>query len=345
MFRFASDPPGLNLWRMLLSLIAWRAFPPSCEDVAPDLSVLDISGLSSRVGVPAEIAESMRKQAREVNLHIKVGVAGNIDSAIHAARITRDILVLPDGQEAELLKGAPLEALDPSPAMLETIHHWGIRRFGQLAALPELALSERLGQEGLRLQRLARGQSTRILSPTPPAAVFEEEMEFDHSVDDLESLAFVFHRLLGQLAFRLANRALAVGEVHLEFQLDLAADGVTTTERIFTRVEKLPVPTTDTVLLMKLLRLDTEAYPPGAPVIKVFLHIEPMRPRVEQQGMFIPQRPEAQQLELTLAKLRNLVGEDRAGSPKLLDRHLPAPFHMVRFTPKGRPDSHPLSLR
>ena len=310
-------------------------FSPRCEDVAPDLFVLDISGLSTLMGTPAKIAGGMRDQARNLALYIKVGVAGNIDSAIHAARTAKDILILPGGREAELLKGAPLDILDPAPEILAILHRWGIRRFGQLAALPHLALSERLGQEGLRLQRLTQGLSTRILSPASPVQVFEEEMEFDHPVEDLESLAFVFHRLLGQLVLRLTARALAAGEIHLRLHLDLATDGATATQKVFARALKLPVPTVDTPFLVKLLQLDLESHPPGAPVAKVLLYIEPARPRMVQEGMFIPRGPEPQRLELTLARLRRLVGEDRVGSPELIDRHLPVQFRMVGFMPKG----------
>lgn len=310
-------------------------FSPRCEDVAPDLLVLDISGLSSLMGTPVNIATGMRDQARNLTIYIRVGVARNIDSAIHAARTAKDILILPDGREAELLKEAPLDVLDPSPEILAILHRWGIRRFGQLAALPQLALSERLGQEGLRLQRLAQGLSVRILSPTPPVEAFEEEMEFDYSVEDLESLAFVFHRLIGQLVLRLTARALAASEIHLQLHLDLASDGATATQRVFVRTLKLPVPTVDTAFLMKLLQLDLESHSPGAPVTKVLLHVEPARPPAIQEGMFIPRGPEPQRLELTLAKLRRLVGEDRIGSPELIDRHLPTPFRMVGFMPRG----------
>jgi len=312
-------------------------FSPRCEDAAANLYVLDISGLSTLMGTPAQIARSIRNQAKGVALYIKVGIARNIDSAIHAARIAKNILILPAGREAGLLGEAPLEILEPAPEILDVLHRWGICRFSQLAALPELALSERLGQEGIRLQRLAQGQSTRILSPTSPSETFDEEMEFDYAAEDLESLAFVFHRLLAQLVLRLTTRALAAGEVHLQLHLDLATDGVTATQKIFTRALKPPVPTVDTPFLLKLLQLDLEAHPPGAPVLKVVLHIEPTRPRTVQEGMFLPQGPEPQRLELTLARLRRLVGEDRVGSPELIDRHLPVPFRMGGFTPTRAP--------
>lgn len=308
-------------------------FSPWCEEVADDLCVLDLSGLSKLLGPPPQIALSMREEARRLPLYIRVGVAGNIDSAVHAARVTRNVAILPEGQEADYLKGVPVEILDPAPEILGTLDRWGIRTFGQLAALPSLALSQRLGQEGLRLQRLAQGQSTRILVPTPAPALFEEEMSFDHAIEDLTSLAFIFNRLLSHLVLRLENRSLAIGELHLSLFLDLAADGVTATDKLFSRSLKLPVPTIDLVLLLKLLQLDLEAHPPGAPVAKLVLRVEPAKPSAVQDGMFVPRRPEPQKMEVTLARLRNLVGEDRVGSPELIQQHVQVPFRMARFAP------------
>ncbi len=308
-------------------------FSPWCESVSDDTLVLDISGLSKLLGTPAQIARSIRQQARGLSLYVKVGVAGNIDSAIHAARTARNICIVPAGREAALLKNVSLEVLEPSPPIAETLTRWGIRTFGQLAALPEVDLSQRLGKEGMRLQALAQGRSARILSPTARPLLFEEEMQFDDAVEDLESLAFVFNRLLDQLMRRLTSRSLAVGELIVELQLNLAADGAAATERLFKRTLKLPVPTVDIKMLLKLLQLDLEAHPPGAPVVRVMLHAEASRPRIVQEGMFVPKGPEPQRLEITLAKIRKIVGEDRVGSPELIGGHLQVPFRIVRFSP------------
>jgi protein ImuB len=285
---------GLEVAAHAALLDCTTRFSPRCEDLADDLLVLDISGLSKLVGTPMQIARSIRDHARSVSLYLKVGVARNIDSAIHAARTAKSICILPSGKEAEFLKDTPLEILDPSPEIAETLTRWGIRSFGQLAALPDFDLSKRLSQEGLRLQALAQGQSTRILSPTSLPTVFEELMQFDDSVEDLKSLAFVFNRLLDQLVLRLIARSLAVGELHLELQLNLAADGAGATQKTFTRTLKLPAPTVDIKVLLKLLQLDLEAHPPGAPVAGILIHVDAVRPRIVQEGMFIPKGPEPQ---------------------------------------------------
>jgi protein ImuB len=49
--------------------------------------------------------------------------------------------------------------------------------------------------------------------------------------------------------------------------------------------------------------------------------------------LFVPQTPEAGQLEILLARLRKLLGEDRVGAPELLDSHRPDAFRLVPFVP------------
>ncbi len=94
----------------------------------------------------------------------------------------------------------------------------------------------------------------------------------------------------------------------------------------FQRTIHLPVPLLDANIFLKLLQLDLKAHPPGAPVTKVLLRIEPAKPRPAQNGLFLPASPEPEKLELTLARIAGVVGEGRAGSPQLLDTHRPQAF-------------------
>ena len=85
--------------------------------------------------------------------------------------------------------------------------------------MPEVSLSERLGQEGLRLQQLARGTASRTLVPVEAPLLFEEAIELEHPIVLLESLAFLLNRLLEQLCARLASRALSTQELRLTLEL------------------------------------------------------------------------------------------------------------------------------
>ena len=108
---------------------------------------------------------------------------------------------------------------DRSPT-LEILERWGIRNLRALAALPDMALSERLGQEGIRLQQLACGCISRTLVPVETPLVFEEAVELEYPLMLLEPLAFLLSRLLEQLCARLSARALATQELHLRFDLE-----------------------------------------------------------------------------------------------------------------------------
>jgi protein ImuB len=90
----------------------------------------------------------------------------------------------------------------------------------------------------------------------------------------------------------------------------------------------------DAELFLKLLQLDLNAHPPGAPIKKIHLIAEPACPRSAQGGLFLPPSPEPEKMELTLARIAGIVGESRVGSVELLDTHRAEGFRMRRFTPE-----------
>lgn len=321
-----------------------HGFSPRVESTAPDTVLVDIAGLEPLFGPPAKIARELARRAAEMELEARVGVASNPDAALNAARGFPGITVIPQGKEAARLGELPVDVLAPSVEILETLDRWGVRTFRGLAALPPLAISERLGQEGLRLQALARGETQRPLAPVAETFDFSETLELEEPVDLLEPLAFLLGRLLEQVCARLNARALATNElrltlgleVHNDVELSSARDGVTQSA-VHQRTLRLPVPMQDSKVFLKLLQLDLNSHPPAAPVKKVMLVAEPVRPRATQNGLFVPAAPEPERLELTLARIRkaldDLTGE-RVGTPQLVNTHRPDAFRMAHFAPR-----------
>lgn len=345
-----------------------QSFSPRFEHVAADTVVLDLAGLEALLGTAEKGARRLAAQAQELGLAASVALAANPDAARIAARGFTGITIIGEGEEAERLGKLPVETLDLSPDMQETLARWGIRTFSTLAALPAAELSERLGQEGIRLQTLARGGSLRALVPAGEPLHFEEALDLEDPIAEIEPLAFILGRLLNQLCARLSARGRATEELRLVVGVDnsCAAEGAQvesqeskveglkskvknggsgtfdfqlSTFNFFTprpprfesRTLRLPVPTRDSRLLLKLWMLELEAHPPSAPVLKLAITAEPTRPRIAQGDLFLPRAPDPQKLELTLARLRGVVGEGKAGSPELLDTHRPDAFLMVPF--------------
>jgi protein ImuB len=315
---------------------------PRMEDTAPDTIILDIAGLSSLFGSEENIARQLMQRASGLGLITHIAVSSNLEVALHAARGFPGITLIASGEEAKRLGGLPVRALLPSTEILETLERWGVRNCAALAALPLLQLSERLGQEGVRLHELARGASLRSIVLAEPGVRFEEEMALDFAVAELEPLAFLLGRLLDQLCARLETRALAACAIRLRFDLEnsfekdfqvLDDKSPRLAAKTYEKVLGLPVPMRNSKMLLKLLRLQLQADPPHASIVKIVLCAEPSRPRAAQGGLFLPSCPNPEKLELTIGRLANLVGTSNIGSPELIDTHRPGEFRMKRFVP------------
>src|SRR5438067_673169 len=168
----AESCPGLQLrWRSPAQeaaahaalLDCAHALSPVVEDAATDTVFIDLAGLEHLFGSPQKIACQLAGACSQIGLEAQVAVAANPEAALHAARGFAGITAIAVGAEAERLAGLPVEVLQPPPEFLEIFDRWGIHTFCDLAALPPLALSERLGQTGWELQRKARGATDRDL--------------------------------------------------------------------------------------------------------------------------------------------------------------------------------------
>jgi protein ImuB len=315
---------------------------PRVEDTAPDTVVVDLAGLGVLFGPDEKIAHELATRSTGLGLNARVAVAAtSIEVAVLAARGFPGVTLIEPGEEAKSLSGLPVHRLLPSFEILETLARWGVETCGALAALPVIQLSERLGQEGVRLHTLARGAFERSLVLAKPSVSFQEEMELDDSVEELESLSFLLGRLLDQLCARLAARSLSARAIGMEFDLersfekDLQRSARSGQQKLvprkFEKILTLPVPMRDAKLLLKLVRLRLQADPPSAAITKITMSAEPDRPRTTQRGLFLPASPEPEKLELTMARLANLVGEANVGSPQLMDTHRPDAIRMERF--------------
>lgn len=319
--------------------IGWSV-SPRIEDTAQDAAVLDLSGLAGLFDSEENIAAQLIKRSAACGLGVNVAIAANIDTALIAARGFAGTTVIAPGGGSTYLSGLPVNALSPSEETAEILRRWGIVTCGDLARLPVLELSERLGQEGVRLHALARGATDRAIVIAELEHTFEEEMELDDAVEELEPLSFILGRLLDQLCARLNARSLGAAAIRIRFELQPSFENAVDIREAFRMAEKpgvyekelqLPMPAHDSKVLLKLLRLRLQLNPPGAPIQKVTISADSARPRAMQGGLFSPSGPDPEKLELTIARIAQLVGEGNAGTPSLTDTHRPSDFQMRRF--------------
>ncbi len=319
-------------------------FSPVVEEAAGRTVVIDVEGCELLFGSAYELANDVARRAKEPRANgglegsVNVAIAANPDAAIHAATRLKGVTFVSPGEELTCLGEFPIEALEFSlvnvekklaDEIFETLRQWGILTFQDFAALPVAGVSERLGQEGIRLQQLAAGKTERHLKVKQPAPVFSHSIELDHPLYELEPLSFIFARLLNQLCATLNAYALATNELTLHMQLE--------DQTSHDRTLSLPHPMRDHKVFLKLLVLEMEKQPPQAAVKAVSITCDPVKPRVIQNGLFVPLAPAPDKLELTLARLTKLVGDQNVGSPVLLDTNRPDAFSVKRFVLEDKP--------
>src|SRR6266700_2686583 len=200
------------------------AFSPRVESTAHGVVTLDIEGTERIFGPPQKLLRTLANHAAQIGLDVNVAAASNPDTAWLGAKGFSGTTVVAADNEYNCLGQLPVDVLPLSQAQAEILDSWGIRKCRELALLPPVPLVERLGQAGLHLQRLVRGEVTRTLVPVDPPLKFQESLEFEDSVEDLESLVFVLNRLLEQISTRLVSRSLATDELRLTLGLEIHED-------------------------------------------------------------------------------------------------------------------------
>ncbi len=134
----------------------------------------------------------------------KVGVA---DGPFAARLAAASSLVVPPGESASFLSGFSVSVLG-TPELGDILRRMGIRTLGQLAGLPESALTDRFGPEGAKAHRLARGEDGRSLATRVPPPDLSVSKELDPPVERVDAVAFVARSLAQDLHAQLAESGL-----------------------------------------------------------------------------------------------------------------------------------------
>ena len=315
-------------------LEAAGAFTPRVEVLpAADATfamVLDMTGTTQIFGTTAEVLERLLKALMTLGFHPRLAAsAGFHTAAMLAAPAQSRAVVVPPGEEREQLGPLPLAALPLTRAQAEALHLWGLHTLGDLASLCEEDLIVRLGQDGKRLRLLARGEHPHLMVPAEPVFSLREYVAFDAPLDALESVLFVLGPMLDQLLARAAHRAYALASVTVTFALEGGGQ--------HTRKLKPALPVAQRDILLKLLHLDLQAHPPSSGILSILAEAEPGDRSKVQLGLFAPQLPESMRLDVTLARLSAIVGDERVGAARLLDNHRPDAFAMHAFVVQQQP--------
>jgi protein ImuB len=351
-----------------------REFSPRIEINTPREVVLDLSGLARLFGDARTIAEHMRRTAADRGVRVRVAIAGARTAARLLVRHRAGLTVVEPGTEAAALAPLPIGLLGalssdqyPTPLdkprrhgdteknfglkspclrdsvvrdpieLLSTLRRWGLKTLGDLAALPSDEVASRLGQDGTEWQRLARGDDPRPLMPAVPEERFEQSLELEWPIEEIEPLSFVLGRLMEPLSAHLEQRDRGAAVLHVRLDLVKAA-GVA--RDVFERSMQLPFPIRDARTLRTLALLDLESHPPPAAIDRVTVAVDPTPARIVQWSLLSRSLPSPEHMSTLMARLQALLGETRCGSPMVVDSWQPGVFAMKAFAPLDASPSH-----
>lgn len=306
----------------------------------PRAVTLDVSGLTTLFGDARAIAHELRRLAADRSLRVRVAVASTRTAARLLAHGRPGISVAEGDALREALAALPIDLLPVALAGctadggaaagtepdLLTLKRWGIRTLGDFSALPPAGVAERLGQDGVTWQRLARGEDLAPLVPAVPEERFEQAMDLEWPIEGLEPLSFVLARLIDPLSAHLERRGRGAAVLHVRLHL--------VTREVYERSLQLPTPIRDARTLRTLVQLDLESHPPTAGIDRVVVAVDPTPGRVLQHSLLARPVPAPEQLSTLIARLNAVMGEGRVGSPALVDSWQPDACALQPFAPR-----------
>jgi DNA polymerase-4 len=209
-------PPRFSAYteasRVLFDLFEETA--PLVEGLSLEEAFLDVGGLERISGTPRQIAERLRRRARErVGLAVTVGIARTKVLAKMASRAGKPdglLLIEPDG-EAEFLRPLPVEALwGVGFATAEKLRAHGISTIGDLERRDESELAMFLGgHAGRHLHAIANRRDPRRVRRGRPRRSIGTQSAFaggGRSGSELDTLLVTLVDRVTRRA-RAANRA------------------------------------------------------------------------------------------------------------------------------------------
>ncbi|MGO4870661.1 MAG: DNA polymerase IV [Roseiarcus sp.] len=196
---------------------------PLVEPLSIDEAFLDLTGCQGANGGGAAL--TLARLAREIEREVGVTVSVGLSYCKFLAKLASDL---------DKPRGFSIVSRDDAIALLapmgvgrlwgvgkvaeERLVRVGLKTIGDLQALGEAAAAARLGEEGRRLWRLARGIDERRVAPDREAKSISSETTFEDGVSDRAELTRVLLAHCERVATRLRKAELAAGGVTLKLR-------------------------------------------------------------------------------------------------------------------------------
>jgi len=302
----------------------WAAAAP------PDGLRLDVTGGAHLFGGEAAMVAEIDGRFARLGHTARVAVADTPGAADVCARVGAGGVV-PPGETARALAPLPVAGLRLPAATLDKLDRLGLRRIGDLMALPRTALAKRFGRIAVQRLDQALGHAADPISPRAPAPDWRERLAFAEPIARRDDLDVALDQLLSRLCTRLAEAG--AGVRRLTYTL-YRVDSTTQTLAIGTGQ-----PANDPGHLARLFAPKLADIAPGFGIEAAVLHAPDVEVRVPSQvaldSLDSPRATAGDTLARLLDRIENRIGAGRVY--RLLPRESHRPERAVhRAVPTGQ---------
>jgi protein ImuB len=241
---------------------------------------IEITGSAHLWGGEAALAADLATRLDRQHIVGRIAIADTLGAAWAMARFAEGkspVILLP-GDCRNPLTPLPVEALRLDPPTTQGLRRVGLKRVGDLSAMPRDALTRRFGEMVVRRLDQAQGDLPEPLSPLGEAPTRRVRLSFAEPIADPADLLRATERLVEDLVPRLAREGTGARRLDLAFH------------RVDGRVEHIRLgtarPSRDPRHLATLFKERLDTVDPGLGIEDVILAafaVEPLPP--EQIGL------------------------------------------------------------
>jgi len=215
-------PVRMERYREVSSQIfaIFQEYTPLIEPLSLDESFLDVTGCESLFGPAPKIAGEIKKRIlARTGLTASAGIAPNKFLAKIASdwRKPDGLVEIKPDEVGDFLENLPISKLwGVGKSTEEILKGMGILRAGQLARYPPEGIEKKLGNFGLELLALARGEDDRPVVPHEEAKSLSQEQTFTPDLQDRQVMEQVLLVQAEQVGWELRKQKKKGRTVHLK---------------------------------------------------------------------------------------------------------------------------------
>jgi protein ImuB len=320
----------------LATLIRWagRYSPWVGRDGADGLAA-DLTGVAHLFGGEVALLADARARLARAGIAAAGGIADSRGAAHALARHRKGGGIAPPGEALAALAPLPPVALRIDSDTAAGLSRLGLRRIGDLLALPRPQLARRFGPALLMRLDQALGRAPEPLDPAPAPPVLATRLTLPEPIGLLADVEVGLARLLDPLAAALARAGLGARRMRLEMR---RVDGQDAVAEI-----GLARPMRDPARIGALFRPALERVDAGFGIDRLrlaALQVEPLAPaQLATRG-----GTDADRLADLVTRLGNRLGFDRVQRLAPAESHLPEKSflrHPAAYAPEGDPGGWP----